>query len=603
MSSKQAYVESQLYKIRHSTAHVMAQAMLERFPKAMIAIGPPIEDGFYYDFGLPRAITEDDLQWVENRMKEIIRGKHSFSVREVTPDEARSQFKGQKYKLELIDDLVNGREDENGNPIAAPASRITLYTQDSFTDLCRGPHVKDTSEINPDAIHIRFKPPAGAYWRGDESREQLTRIYGTAFETPEQLQDYLHLLDEAKRRDHRILGEKLGLFTITPLVGKGLPLWKPYGAILRDTLERWLRETQIENGYLPVVTPHIGNIKLYETSGHYPYYKDSQYTPIDVDEEQFLLKPMNCPHHIMIYKSEMRSYRDLPLRLAEFGTVYRYEQSGELNGLTRVRGFTVDDAHLFVAPGQILEEFKKVVSLIQDIFNTLGLTDFRARVGTRDPESDKYVGDDQLWTDATDAIIQACEELKLPYHVEAGEAAFYGPKLDFLVRDVLKREWQLGTVQVDYNLPNRFELEYVADDNTRPRPVMIHRAPFGSMERFVGILIEHFAGAFPAWLAPVQIVMIPVADRHTEYAQGIAKQLKQQGMRVEVDGGKARMGAKIREHRDRHVPYLLIVGDKDQEAGTVSVRLRTDEDLGALLLADFIALAKRVVDSYSLELK
>ncbi|MCA0456479.1 MAG: threonine--tRNA ligase [Chloroflexi bacterium] len=601
--SKQDYVNSQLYRIRHSAAHIMAEAMLERFPDAQIAIGPPIEDGFYYDFGLPQPPTEEDLKWVENRMKEIIKGGYDFNVKEVSPDEALKFFKGQKYKTELINDLVNGRVDENGNEIASPAEKMTFYTQDTFTDLCRGPHVKNTKEINPDAISITFKPVAGAYWRGDENREQLTRIYGTAWETPEQLQNYLGLLEEAKKRDHRIIGEKLGLFTISPLVGKGLPLWKPKGAILRDTLERWLRDAQIENGYLPVVTPHIGNIKLYETSGHYPYYKDSQYTPIDVDEDKFLLKPMNCPHHIMIYKSEPHSYRDLPLRYAEFGTVYRYEQSGELNGLTRVRGFTVDDAHLFVAPNQLLEEFKKVVSLIQNIFNSLGLVDFRARVGTRDPASDKYVGDDELWDNATNAIIQACDDLGLPYTVEEGEAAFYGAKLDFIVRDVLKREWQLGTVQVDYNLPSRFELEYVADDNSRQRPVMIHRAPFGSMERFVGILIEHFAGAFPVWLAPVQAVLIPVADRHVEYAENVASQLRKQGIRVEIDNGKSRMGGKIREAREKHIPFMLIVGDKDIEAGGVSVRLRTDEDLGAMPVADFISKAKGLIDSHSLELK
>jgi threonyl-tRNA synthetase len=601
--SKASYQESQLYRIRHSAAHIMAEAMLERFPDARIAIGPPIEDGFYYDFGLPRPPSEEDLKWVENRMKEIIRKGVSFSEREVSPKEALEFFKSQPYKVELINDLVAGRVDENGNEIAAPAGKITFWTQDTFTDLCRGPHVKNSKEINPEAISITYKPPAGAYWRGDEDRDQLTRIYGTAWETPEQLQDFLNLLEEAKKRDHRIIGEKLGLFTISPLVGKGLPLWKPYGAALRDTLERWLREIQIDNDYLPVVTPHIGKIGLYETSGHYPYYKDSQYAPIQVDDELFLLKPMNCPHHIMIYKSEMHSYRDLPIRLAEFGTVYRYEQSGELNGLTRVRGFTVDDAHLFVAPEQLLEEFKKVVGLIQDIFNSLGLTDFRARIGTRDPASDKYVGDDQLWENATAAIIQACDEVGLSYNVEEGEAAFYGPKLDFIVRDVLKREWQLGTVQVDYNLPARFELEYVADDNSRQRPIMIHRAPFGSMERFVGILIEHFAGAFPAWLAPVQIVMVPITDKHYEYADGIAKQLKKLGFRVEVDKSKSRMGGKIRDARERHVPYMLIVGDKDIEAGSVSVRLRTDEDLGALPLADFIALLSRVVESHSLELQ
>jgi threonyl-tRNA synthetase len=597
------YANSQLFRIRHSVAHIMAEAMLERFPEAKIAIGPPIEDGFYYDFGLPRGINEEDLQWVEKRMKEIVRGKFDFVEKEVTPDEARKQFADQPYKLELINDLVSGRVDENGNEIASPASKLTFYTQDTFTDLCRGPHVKNTKEIDPDALSITFKPPAGAYWRGDENRDQLTRIYGTAFETKAQLQEYLNLLEEAKRRDHRVLGEKLGLFIISPLVGKGLPLWKPAGAILRDTLERWLRQTQIDNGYLPVTTPHIGNLNLYRTSGHYPYYKDSQYAPIEVDEEEYLLKPMNCPHHIMIYKSEMRSYRDLPIRYAEFGTVYRYEQSGELNGLTRVRGFTVDDAHLFVTPGQVLEEFKKAVGLIQYVFTTLGLSDFRARVGKRDPNSDKYVGDDSLWENATAAIIQACEELKLPYHVEEGEAAFYGPKLDFLVRDVLKREWQLGTVQVDYNLPQRFELEYVSEDNDRQRPVMIHRAPFGSMERFIGILIEHFAGAFPLWLAPVQAVLIPIADRHFDYANSVAAELRKNGMHVEVDAGKSRMQAKIREHRERHIPYLLVMGDKDAAANTVSVRLRTDEDLGAMPLADFISMTRRLIGELSQELK
>jgi threonyl-tRNA synthetase len=601
--SKASYQDSQLYRIRHSTAHIMAEAMLERFPEARIAIGPPIEDGFYYDFGLPRPPTEEDLQWVENRMKAIIREGHDFKVREVSPDEALKFFKDQPYKVELIRDLVAGRVDDNGNEIATPADKITFWTQDTFTDLCRGPHVKNSKEIDPDAISITFKPPAGAYWRGDENRDQLTRIYGTAWETPEQLQNYLNLLEEAKKRDHRVIGEKLGLFTISPLVGKGLPLWKPYGATLRDTLERWLRETQIENGYLPVVTPHIGKLDLYRTSGHYPYYKDSQYAPIEVDDDEFLLKPMNCPHHIMIYKSDLHSYRELPIRLAEFGTVYRYEQSGELSGLTRVRGFTIDDAHLFVAPNQLLEEFKKVVGLIQGIFNSLGLTDFRARVGKRDPASEKYVGNDELWTDATNAIIQACDELGLPYNVEEGEAAFYGPKLDFIVRDVLKREWQLGTVQVDYNLPERFELEFVTEDNTRERPIMIHRAPFGSMERFIGILIEHFAGAFPVWLAPVQAVIIPITDRHYEYADGIAKELKRHGLRAEIDRSKSRMGGKIRDARERHVPYMLIVGDKDMEAGTVSVRLRTDEDLGAMPLADFLAIIERVVDAHSLELQ
>lgn len=596
------YEDSQLYRIRHSVAHIMAEAMLERFPDAKIAIGPPIEDGFYYDFQLPRPITDEDLQWVEARMKAIIRGKHDFVYREVTPQEALDFFQNQPYKAELIRDLTAGRVDENGAEIAKPADKITFYTQSTFTDLCKGPHVQNTREIDPNAISITYKMPAGAYWRGDETREQLTRIYGTAWESKDELDEYLHLLEEAKRRDHRVVGEKLGLFTITPLVGKGLPLWKPKGAILRDTLERWLRETQLEHGYEPVVTPHIGNLNLYRTSGHYPYYADSQYAPIKVDNDEFLLKPMNCPHHIMIYKSEMRSYRDLPVRYAEFGTVYRYEQSGELSGLTRVRGFTVDDAHLFVMPEQLLDEFKNVVKLIQYVFGTLGLTDFKARVGIRDPKSDKYVGDDGLWQQATDAIIAACEDLGLQYTVEEGEAAFYGPKLDFIFRDVLKRQWQLGTVQVDYNLPARFELEYVAEDNSRQRPIMIHRAPFGSLERFVGIIIEHFGGSFPVWLSPVQAVLIPIADRHIPYMQDVQKQLKARGIRAEVDASKNRMGAKIAIAREQHIPYMLIAGDKDIEAGAVSVRLRSDEDLGAKPLPEVIDLIAGIVAQRSLSL-
>ncbi|NJL57121.1 threonine--tRNA ligase [bacterium] len=375
------YEDSQLYRIRHSTAHIMAQAMLERFPDARIAIGPPIEDGFYYDFELPQQPTEEDLKWVEKRMKKIIGGNHRFEVREITPEEGRELFNDQPYKLELIDDLVNGRVDENGVQTAEPASKLTVYTQDKFTDLCRGPHVESTKEIDAKAFSITFKPVAGAYWRGDEKRQQLTRVYGTAWESPEDLADYLHNLEEAKKRDHRVLGEKLDLFVIDPLVGKGLPLWKPKGAMLRDLLERWLRGLLLENGYEPVVTPHIGHLDLYRTSGHYPYYADSQYAPIQVDDEEFLLKPMNCPHHIMIYKNDPHSYRDLPVRLAEYGTVYRYEKSGELHGLTRVRGFTQDDAHIFCTPGQVRDEFKSAVRFFQHVVNVLGISDFRVRVG------------------------------------------------------------------------------------------------------------------------------------------------------------------------------------------------------------------------------
>ncbi len=597
----QRYEDSKLYRIRHSAAHIMAQAVLERFPDAQIAIGPAIEDGFYYDFDLPRPLTPEDLAAIEQRMRAIIREGHPFVRKVVSAEEARRIFANQVYKLELIDGLEKGAMDEDGNPIEGPVT-ITTYTHDTFEDLCRGPHVENTREINPDAVSITFREPAGAYWRGDEKRPMLTRIYGTAWETASELEEYLNLLEEAKKRDHRVLGQKLNLFVIDPLVGKGLPLWKPKGALVREALVDFMREAQREAGYLPVVTPHIGNLDLYRTSGHYPYYSDSQYAPIQVDEEQFLLKPMNCPHHCMIYKSEMHSYRDLPLRLAEFGTVYRYEKSGELSGLTRVRGFTQDDAHLFVTPEQLLSEFIGVADLIQRVFRTLGMADFRVRVGTRDPESDKYVGAPESWEKATAAIIEACQHMGLDYTVEAGEAAFYGPKLDFIVRDVLKREWQLGTVQVDYNLPERFELEYIGADGEPHRPVMIHRAPFGSLERFMGILIEHFAGAFPAWLSPVQVTLIPVADRHIPYAQQVAAQLKAAGFRAEVDDSNNRMSNKIRIAQGQKVPYMLVVGDRDVEAGAVSVRLRSGEDLGAIPVGEFIARLGEIVKSRALEL-
>jgi threonyl-tRNA synthetase len=603
MSQKhEKYEDSQLYRIRHSVAHIMAQAVLERIPEAKITIGPPIEDGFYYDFDLPRPITDEDLKWVETRMKKIISGNHAFTVREVSADEARQIFKDQPYKLELIDDLVNGRVDDMGNSIQEPATKLTIYTQDKFTDLCRGPHVASTKEISANAFSITFRPPAGAYWRGDENRQQLTRLYGTAFATPDELQDYLHRLEEARKRDHRILGEQLELFVIDPLVGKGLPLWLPKGAVLRDTLERWLRARQEEVGYQHVVSPHIGNLKLYETSGHYPYYKDSQYSPIDVDDEQFMLKPMNCPHHIMIYKSHPHSYKDLPIRLAEFGTVYRYEKSGQLNGLTRVRGFTVDDAHLFVTPEQVHEEFINVVKLAQMVFGTLGMTEFRARVGIRDPKNPKYVGSNELWENATTAIINACDQLGMQYTVEEGEAAFYGPKLDLVFRDALKRDWQLGTAQVDPNLPERFELEYIDSDNGRKRPLMIHRALFGSIERFCGILIEHFAGAFPLWLSPVQAVVIPIREDHNEYAKQVTAHLKKFGIRAEADLRDKNMRNKIKEQRKLLIPYLLVVGDNDIANNTVSIRLRTDEDKGAMPLDAFTTMAKSLIDSYSMEL-
>ena len=595
------YQDSQLYRIRHSTAHVMAQAVLEKFPEAKIAIGPPIEDGFYYDFDLPRPLTEQDQIEIEKRMREIIREGHDFIRREVSAKEARALFKNQPYKLELIDGLERGGVDEYGEKTDEPVV-ISTYRQDTFEDLCRGPHVANTREINPDAISITFKAPAGAYWRGDENREMLTRIYGTAWETPEQLHEYLELIEEAKKRDHRRIGQELGLFTFSQLVGKGLPLWKPKGAVLRDLLERFLREVQLSRGYEPILTPHIARVKLFETSGHYPYYKDSQYSPFEVEGELFMLKPMNCPHHIQIYKDELRSYRDLPIRYAEFGTVYRYEKSGELHGLTRVRGFTQDDAHIFCTPEQLEEEFLKVADLVEFILNSVGLTDYRARVGVRDPDSDKYVGDAASWERATQAIIACADKRGLDYTVEEGEAAFYGPKLDYIIRDALKREWQVSTIQVDYNLPARFELEYVGEDNERHRPIMIHRALYGSMERFVAVMIEHFAGAFPAWLSPVQAVLIPVADRHLDYAREVAVQLRDAGLRVEVDDSAGRVGGKIRTATTQKIPWMLVVGDRDIEKSAVSVRLRSGEDLGAMHVVDFIAHATHIVETKSLQL-
>jgi threonyl-tRNA synthetase len=577
----------------------MAQAVLEMFPEGKVAIGPPIEDGFYYDFDLPRSLTPDDLKDIEKRMKRIIKQNHPFEYREVSASEARELYKDQPYKLELIAGLEVGGVDEYGEKIDDDVV-ISTYQHDKFEDLCRGPHVESTGKINPKAV--KLLSVAGAYWRGDENQPMLQRIYGTAWETPEQLQDYLHRLEEARKRDHRRLGKDLDLFVISPLVGAGLALFKPKGAIVRQLLIDFLMQAQMARGYMPVSTPHIGRLELYKTSGHYPYYKDTQYAPIDIDDEQFLLKPMNCPHHIEIYKSDMHSYRDLPLRMAEFGTVYRYEKAGELAGLTRVRGFTQDDAHLFVTPDQLEKEFIGVVQLIQYIYESLGLDDYRARVGVNDDSSDKWIGDPAVWEQSAQAIINAVEKVGIPYTVEEGEAAFYGPKLDFIFRDALKRDWQISTVQVDENLPSRFELEYIGADNQPHQPIMIHRALYGSLERFMGILIEHYAGAFPVWLAPVQAALIPIADRHQDYAFQVARQLKDAGMRVEVDDSSNRMNAKIRQAQKQKIPYMLVIGDREQEAEAVAVRLRSEEDLGAKPVAEFLQMAKAVIDSKSMAL-
>ncbi len=599
------YEDSKLYKIRHSAAHIMAQAVMEMFPGEVgIAIGPPIEDGFYYDFDLPRNLTPEDLEKIEVRMREIVKANQKFVRREVSAAEARQQFKDQPYKLELIDGLEKGGLDEYGSSPGAPTTGgnplkekpvISFYVDGPFVDLCRGPHLESTSQINPAAL--KLMNVAGAYWRGDEKNKMLQRIYGTAWETAEQLEQYLWRLEEAKKRDHRKLGQELGIFMFSPDVGKGLPLWLPRGAILRDTLERYLRQEQIDRGYLPVVTPHIAKIDLYKISGHWYKYRESMYAPMMIDDEEFILKPMNCPHHIQIYKAQPRSYRDLPVRLAEFGTVYRYENSGNLTGLTRVRGFTVDDSHMFVTPEQLEHEFIGVVDLIMSIFKAMNFKDYKARLGVRDPKSDKYAGTDEMWQRAEAAIKHAADQTGLPYTVEEGEGAFYGPKLDFIFRDVIGREWQLGTVQIDYYLPQQFELEYKGEDGQMHRPIMIHRAPFGSLERFIAILIEHYAGAFPVWLSPTQAMIIPIADRHVAYAKEVAKKLKVAGIRSEVDESTDRMQAKIRNAQLLKIPYMLVVGDKEQEAGAVAIRLRSGEDLKAKPLTEFIEIAKKAIES------
>jgi threonyl-tRNA synthetase len=586
------YVESELYRIRHSAAHVMAEAVLSLFPEAKLAIGPPIEDGFYYDFDLGKdengkhiTFSPQDLEAIEERMKQLLKQPAAFAHSSMSVSEALDFFSDQPYKVELILELAAGKVDENGQPISEPVDEVGIYQHRDFVDLCRGPHVASIKDIKANAVKLLRS--SGAYWRGEESQPQLQRIYGTAWHNRLDLEQYLKRLEEARARDHRRLGKELGLFHISPTVGTGLPLWLPKGTILREALEDFLREAQVERGYLPVLTPHIARIDLYIVSGHYPYYKDSQYSPINIDGEEFLLRPMNCPHHIEIYKCEPKSYRDLPYRLAEFGTVYRYEKSGELTGLTRVRGFTIDDSHLFVTPEQLEDEFIAVIDLIKYIFEAMGFSDFKARLGANDPDSDKYAGTPDMWAKGIEAIRKAADRAGIAYTFEPGEAAFYGPKLDFIFRDVLKREWQLGTVQVDFLLPERFELEYTGEDGQKHRPVMIHRAPFGSMERFVGILIEHFNGAFPLWLAPVQAVVIPITDRHLDYARSVADELRRSGVRIEVDDSSERMNGKIRRATLQKVPYMLIVGDREAEQRAVAVRTRDNEDRGAVPLAAF----------------
>ena len=567
-----------LKKIRHTTSHIMAMAVQKLFPKAQVTIGPWTENGFYYDFDSPDPFTEQDLKKIRKEMIKIINRKLPVVREEVSREEAKRRIEalGEPYKLEILDNI-----DEP----------ITIYhLGEQWWDLCAGPHVENTADLVPNAIAL--ESVAGAYWRGDETKAQLQRIYGTAWETPEQLEEYKRRKVEALKRDHRKLGKELGLFIFADPVGPGLPLWTPKGTILRSQLEDFLKQEQIKRGYLPVVTPHLARIDLFKISGHWQNYKEDMFPMMAEDaaaaeaEQGFVLKPMNCPFHIQIYKSELRSYRELPIRLAEFGTVYRYEQSGELGGLTRVRGFTVDDSHLFVTPEQLDDEFLKVVDLIMSVFKSLQLTKFKARLSFRDPESDKYIGSDAAWSKAQNAIARAVEKMGIDYFEALGEAAFYGPKLDFIFEDALEREWQLGTVQVDYNLPERFELEYVAEDGSRQRPIMIHRAPFGSLERLIGILIEEYAGDFPLWLAPVQVRLLPVRDAHLDYVKEVAAKMRAAGIRAEADTSGERLGKMIRNAEKQKIPIMSVVGDKEVAENTLSIRTRASGDLGAIAVSE-----------------
>jgi threonyl-tRNA synthetase len=586
-----------LYKLRHSTAHVMAEAVVERFPDALIAIGPPIEDGFYYDFDLGRnpdgslkTFSPEDLEAIQKRMRQIVGGRHPFVRDEVSAEEAKRIFADQPYKLDLIAGLEAGGVDEYGEP-TKEAPVISTYQHDHFIDLCRGPHLENTGQIPPDAF--KLLSVAGAYWRGDEHNPMLQRIYGTVWPNKQQLEVYLQKLEEAKRRDHRRVGRDLDLFSTNPdEVGGGLVLWHPKGGLMRHLAEEFSKDEHLKGGYDFVYTPHIGRAALWETSGHLDFFKENMYAPIEIDGQEFYLKPMNCPFHMEIYKSRTRSYRELPLRFAEWGTVYRYERSGVLHGLTRVRGFTQDDAHLFCRPDQMPEEIDRVLGFCLHVLRSFGFDEFNAYLSTM-PE--KAVGAPEQWEDAQVALEAALQRAEIPYQVDEGGGAFYGPKIDLKVYDALGREWQLSTVQFDFNEPEKFDLTYVGEDGQQHRPYVIHRALMGSEERFFGVLIEHFGGAFPVWLSPVQVEVVPIADRHNDAAYQVAKQLKAAGLRPEVDDSSDRMNAKIRNAQLQKIPYMLVIGDREAEDGTVNVRLRSGEQRGTMLVEEFIAYAKDVV--------
>jgi threonyl-tRNA synthetase len=589
------YHGSELYRIRHSAAHVMAQAVMEIFEpgEAKIAIGPPIENGFYYDFDLPRNLTPEDLKTIEKRMRQIIAGQYSFEKQLVSAEEAKKVFADQPYKIELIEGLEAGRLDEYGEPFDEQPE-ISFYSHDTFTDLCSGPHVEHTGQIDPSAV--KLLNVAGAYWRGDEKRPQLQRIYGTAWKNKQQLDEYLWKLEEAKKRDHRKLGQELDLFSTSEQVGAGLILWHPKGGLVRKIAEDFVRAQHEKAGYDFVYTPHIGKAELWQTSGHLEWYLDGMYAPLNIDGQDYYLKPVNCPFHVKIFDSKLRSYRELPLRYAEWGTVYRYERSGELHGLLRVRGFTQDDAHHFCRADQMPAEIDFVLDFSLSVLRAFGFQDFQAYLSTRNPE--KFAGSVEDWEAPTEALRQALERAVIPYKIDEGEAVFYGPKIDIKVTDALGREWQLSTIQFDFNMPERFDISYIGEDGQPHRPYMVHRALMGSMERFMGVLIEHYAGAFPLWLAPVQAELIPITDRHLNYAFNVAELLKAAGIRCEVDSSSNRMNAKIRAAQKQKIPYMLVVGDQEVEARQVAPRLRSGEKLDAMTVVDFIARVRCKIEEH-----
>lgn len=595
MSNKsEQYENTQLYKIRHSTAHIMAQAVLEKFPDGQVAIGPPIEDGFYYDFDLPRPLTPEDLDEIEKRMKELIKEKHPFEKEVISADKAKEIFNNQQYKLELIKGLEEGGVDEHGDP-SDENIEISIYKHDTFVDLCRGPHVENSSEINPKAIKLLNS--AGAYWRGDENNPMLQRIYGTAWENKQELKEYLDKLQEAQKRDHRKLGKELDLFSVNDEIGAGLILWHPKGGMIRRLSEQFSLDEHHKAGYEFVYTPHIGKAELWETSGHLGHYKENMYSPVDIDGQKYYLKPMNCPFHIHIYKNKRRSYRELPIRYAENGTVYRYERSGVLHGLLRVRGFTQDDAHHFCRPDQMPDEIDFVLNFCLHILRSFGFNENKAYLSTKPADAIKK--DDKMWDDAEAALKAALDRAELPYEIDEGGGAFYGPKIDIKVKDAIGREWQLSTIQFDFNLPERFDLTYIGEDGQTHRPYMIHRALLGSMERFFGVLIEHYAGAFPVWLAPVQATLIPIADRHIDYAYEVLNKLKSLGLRANVDDRTDRMNAKIRDAQKQKIPYMLIVGDNEVENGLVALRHRNGDNPGPVTIDSFIEQAKEDIRSHA----